>query len=426
MNSIKVDELLGDPVRSCVLRYLVAADAPIRERFLTEKEREAVQQLEAASVVARPSDGVIALSLESGSLDELKARLLEVPGSITMTSAAELERLRLEHREYRELLSFVQDLNRSIIASGSMSELFDAAFRKLHETLPFDVGVGVMLEQRLDLFLSSRENLGRNVDQKLSRDIRELLQSQIPVSFDETDAVVRGESTDLPAREGAGESLDHHLVALLEQEERPAGMLALFRGDRAFDEEDRRLLEILATQVAMVLGNIRAQEKIQNLADQDDLTGTWNKRYIRQRLASEVERSKTYKVPLALLMLDVDEFKSINDTYGHLIGDVVLSEICGTVKQSLRPPDIIGRFGGDEFAIILPHTDLWGARTVAERIVETVLALQVPVDAERVISCSVSIGVAAYVDPMTAADLIQRADDRLYVSKNGGKGRASW
>lgn len=426
MGSNLVDEILRDPVQTCVLRYLIAATSPIQERFLTESERHAVNGLETVKLVVRPGEGSVAINREHEDLAEITTRLLEMPGPIVATSPAEMERLRLEHREYRELLSFVQDLNRSIIVSSSVADLFGAALAKLHEAVPFDIGVGMMLEQNLDLYLSSRQGLSRSTDDRLISRMRGFVEHQIPLSFEGTDAFVRHEQANLPAREGVDDPLANQISVLLQQEETATGLVALFRGERAFDEVDRRLLEIFATQVSMVIGNIRAQERIQNLADQDDLTGTWNRRYIRQRLASEVERSRTYKVPLTLLMLDVDDFKSINDTHGHLLGDVVLSEICGTVKQSLRPPDIIGRFGGDEFAIILPHTDLWGARTVAERIVEQVSELQILADTGRAIACSVSIGVATYVDPMTAADLIQRADDRLYMSKNSGKGRASW
>ena len=109
-----------------------------------------------------------------------------------------------------------------------------------------------------------------------------------------------------------------------------------------------------------------------------------------------MERARVYSLPLTLLMFDIDEFKAINDSFGHTIGDVVLSELCGAVRETLRPPDLFARFGGDEFAIILPHTDLGGACAVADRILQKVRALTIPADEEGSIRCSISLGIADY------------------------------
>lgn len=125
-------------------------------------------------------------------------------------------------------------------------------------------------------------------------------------------------------------------------------------------------------------------------------------------------------------MFDVDDFKEINDRFGHTIGDVVLSELCGAVRETLRPPDLFARFGGDEFAIILPHTDLAGACAVADRILKSVRELTIPTDDESTIRCSISIGIASYRSADTAADdVIRRADERLYEAKRAGKNRYS-
>src|SRR5687767_8800631 len=129
-------------------------------------------------------------------------------------------------------------------------------------------------------------------------------------------------------------------------------------------------------------------------------------------------------VPLSLLLFDIDDFKQINDSFGHVIGDVVPSELCGAVRESLRPTDSISRFGGDEFAVILPHTDLAGAKAVAERVLARVRALTIPTDEEGAIQCAISIGMAEYRrEDAGAGDLIRRADERLYLAKRQGKNR---
>ena len=335
----------------------------------------------------------------------------------------ELTRLRAEHRQISDLLSLIQELTSRVVRAESASDLFSEAFPTLFKCVPFDVAVAVMLEQNLDLYVSTRDGAESLVSDELIARVRQTLGRVIPVSFESTEVVVKAELHNLPA---GARGLEHGAHALLEREKRTAGLLLLFRGDREFSENERYILAIFGTQVAMLLGTIQAREKILNLADTDDLTGIWNRRYFQRQLPQEFERARTFGVPLSVLLFDIDDFKQINDGFGHVIGDVVLSELCGVVREALRPTDTLARFGGDEFAILLPHTDLGGARSVADRLLNRVRALQVPTDEEGAIQCSVSIGLAEYRrEDNTSRDLVRRADEQLYRSKRGGKNRYS-
>jgi diguanylate cyclase (GGDEF)-like protein len=321
----------------------------------------------------------------------------------------------------RDLLALIQELTSTVVRSESVGDLFARAYATLFKCVPFDVAAAVMLEQNLDLYVSTRADAEHLVDDGLIAQIRRTLETLIPVSFETTEVVVKSETHDLPASGAPG--VERSASALLQHDRRAAGLLLLGRRD-AFSDREQQILTIFATQVSMLLDTIHARERITNLADTDDLTGIWNRRYFRRQLPQEIERARTFSVPLSLLLFDIDEFKQINDSFGHVIGDVVLSELCGSVREILRPTDVLARYGGDEFAVILPHTDIHGAMKVAERILARIASLTIPTDEEGAIQCSVSIGIAEFHrDDVAANDLVRRADEKLYLSKRHGKNR---
>jgi diguanylate cyclase (GGDEF)-like protein/PAS domain S-box-containing protein len=166
----------------------------------------------------------------------------------------------------------------------------------------------------------------------------------------------------------------------------------------------------------------RMEDELKQLAIVDPLTGAFNRRHGLARLAVEFDQRARSGQSCAVLMLDIDRFKSINDTYGHDAGDVALCAIARICKAGLRTVDMLARWGGEEFLILLPDTDTEAAVVIAERLREAVATALVPVSGHASIEVTISIGVAAPVndDPR---DLLRRADEALYAAKAGGRNR---
>lgn len=165
--------------------------------------------------------------------------------------------------------------------------------------------------------------------------------------------------------------------------------------------------------------------ELEQLALTDYLTNLYNRRYFMQRGAEEFKRTNRSTQPLALLMLDIDDFKKVNDNYGHEAGDVALQQVAAALKSSLRETDILGRMGGEEFAVLLPNTLLHDAALLAERIRQSIadIPFQTPGDA-LIITITICVGVAVFVDQMSSIDdLLRSADAALYRAKNGGRNR---
>lgn len=182
-------------------------------------------------------------------------------------------------------------------------------------------------------------------------------------------------------------------------------------------------ISISSQSVTMIILNnvtnlIEKTKKLEQLCSIDELTGIFNRRYIIKKLESEIEISTRYKTSLSIIIIDIDNFKEINDSYGHLIGDEVLIKTSDTIKNSLRESDYFGRIGGEEFIIILPNTDLKNAHLCAERIRMNVYNNNFSFHNQKI---TVSGGVAAHEVEDSLEDFFAKADALLYKAKNTGK-----
>ena len=167
-----------------------------------------------------------------------------------------------------------------------------------------------------------------------------------------------------------------------------------------------------------------SEERLRLLSITDSLTGIFNRRHFIEESEREIARARRYALSSGLLLLDIDHFKRINDTYGHTIGDDALKAFAAACQKALRTNDILGRLGGEEFAVFLPQTDADGAALVAERIRGAVEEIAVPLDGGGAVRFTVSVGVAAAANGEQPVDtLLSRADEALYQAKAAGRNR---
>ena len=204
------------------------------------------------------------------------------------------------------------------------------------------------------------------------------------------------------------------------------GVLSIARRKRHFTHEEEELLQYLAGQAVVSIENATLHEAVERQAVTDELTGLANLRAFMNRLEQEIERSRRFSTPLALVMLDLDHFKHINDEYGHQQGDEVLALVADVLRDFSRDIDAPARYGGEELAVVLPQTDSEGAEQLAERIREAVERLEVPrVDGGAgSLRLQASFGVASLPEnAVDRAGLIAAADAALYRAKRAGRNR---
>jgi two-component system cell cycle response regulator len=191
----------------------------------------------------------------------------------------------------------------------------------------------------------------------------------------------------------------------------------------SFGADDLETAALLCGHAAVALENARLHRIVERQALVDGLTGLANRRHTEEALATEIARARRLHSQMALVLLDIDRFKSVNDTYGHPSGDTVLRAVARVLDESMREIDTAGRWGGEEFALVLSGTDLAGGAQLAERIRQTIEHVTVTLDDGRTLSITASFGVASLPPAEAPEELVAAADEALYAAKESGRNR---
>ena len=213
----------------------------------------------------------------------------------------------------------------------------------------------------------------------------------------------------------------NYMTADISSRDKTYGYAGLYR-PLPFNESEETVFKRFCSNIALTLEKIGLFNEIKTLSIHDGLTGIYNHAYIVEALKDEIERSKRYGSSLSVVLVDIDDFKKVNDTFGHLAGDLVLRRLADLLKFSLRTIDIVGRYGGEEFLAILPETDGMNGHTVAERFRDMIEREAFVYEDDRM-KVTVSGGIGSYEHGMDVNKLIKLADDNLYRAKREGKNR---
>jgi diguanylate cyclase (GGDEF)-like protein len=229
--------------------------------------------------------------------------------------------------------------------------------------------------------------------------------------------VVKIDERSSPGLEAGGHP-QHALVVPIHRSGHLMGAMELYLTEwRELTDDQADLLNGVASQAAIAIRHAQLFQAQEENALTDELTKLPNRRALAQRFLQEMQRARRHRKAIAFLMIDLDHFKLVNDTYGHLNGDAVLAELASIISTGARESDVCARYGGEEFAMILHETTEPGARTLAERIRSKVAAATFPGG----LKLTISIGVAATDEPALFTTLIERADQALYVAKQSGR-----
>lgn len=222
-----------------------------------------------------------------------------------------------------------------------------------------------------------------------------------------------------------GALLEHGVVANLQvRMSRKDGSLVWVEISAHTRSDPKRSTTVIEGVLSDITDRKRMLEELRQLATIDSLTGLYNRRHFLELCERELHRTRRYRLDVGLLMVDVDHFKTVNDTHGHDIGDQVLRLIARLCRDNLREADVLGRLGGEEFAALLPHASLREAGEVAERLRGAIAETAFPLPDGQMLRFTISIGACAVAaETGTTGDLLKAADRALYIAKRDGRNR---
>jgi len=364
------------------------------------------------------------LDMQSETLDFFDKNTIDLLTLFSTQASIAIENARLYSREQRraEQLEAINAVARQTTSLVELDHLLEKVCKEMLERFHIDQ-VAILLLEGAELY--HRAHMGKLT---ATRTIGE----RIPLTGFAGRSLETGRSVlvnDVNSAQGfirgVAETRSELCVPLIVYGEKLGVMVLDSAREDAFDEEDVPALESVADICAAAIQNAHHFERTRDLAYLDGLTGIFNRRFFEMRVREELERAQRYNTNLAVVMLDIDYFKKLNDEFGHLLGDEVLRQVSTMFQQQLRKGDVVCRYGGEEFALVLPEIDAEAALGRARQLVEACRALRPTFRGEPIGPVTISAGVAMLTPSNEgAADLLHRADTALYAAKHSGRDQA--
>lgn len=331
-------------------------------------------------------------------------------------------------------LTIINEVSKAASSSLSLKECANAIFRVLNEIVDYlTVGIFIINEKKQPQFIVSINspisydyigNLEKKIMEEISKEFKDITLTY----YRENLTIVKEEQKELIA-ENIKVELNSYFSIDLGLTRGLKGLLCIgHKKTVAFTKEEIRLIEIMSKHAGIALENAILYEEIKLLAITDELTGLHNYRYFSSKLEEEILRSQRYHKKFSLIIIDIDNFKFINDNYGHKQGDLVLKTLAKIMKDTIRAVNILARYGGEEFTIILPEENMKGAKIVAERLRANIEKHNFSSLAESgSLKITISLGIAEYpVNGKSEDQLVRNADKALYQAKAEGKNKVCY
>ncbi|NCO33829.1 MAG: hypothetical protein AUJ92_03340 [Armatimonadetes bacterium CG2_30_59_28] len=381
--------------------------------------------------------GLVALSILASFIFALlvfeltkKAREAESTVHKARSESISAQRQKKELSERFGRTKFLGDLFRTISGSNDLAAVLDET---LDQTMTyFGAKSGFVM-------LVDEEAMELYVERALARDGQPISTGRLPVGEGVIGYVA---ATGIPRAIQAAKQLPGRYQSLSQSSPKPAMICAPLKielktigvmtvedkeHDENFSDGDLEFLSLIAAETGIAIEKARLYERMEQMSVTDGLTGVANRRCFDTRIREEALKARRYNLPLSVIMLDIDHFKTFNDTYGHAVGDEVLKSLAITLKENVRETDFVARYGGEEFVIVSPDCDSDRATGTAERLREIVESISVWGNSEHPnLSVTISLGVGNMPeDSSTEESLVKAADDALYYSKENGRNRVT-
>ncbi len=324
-------------------------------------------------------------------------------------------------------LNVLRSTINAISTSVEIKEIFESAGNNLPNLFDFS-SFGVFWKEDLLLFLYQEESCSPPFAQEVVKNMMNVFSILGEEPIDAERVTLQIEKRKLRAKQMMMDpkaTLKSHLTLPLAVEGEILGCLSLNSDQpNAFDAQDLQFLSVIGYQMAATLKHFQRFSSIKNIAIYDTLTGLYNRRYFEERLEGEAQKSFYSGIPLSLVMVDIDHFKKVNDTFGHTEGDQILCKISSLLKNSVRRKDTVARYGGEEFILILPEAALEQSFVIAERIRQLVESTLFEVGRAEV-NLTLSMGISNFPSHRVRSkeELIKMADQALYDAKRGGRNK---